>query len=455
MNATNKLSYNDRKEICIKFSDGQSIVKISKGYDVSYSAIRDTVTRWGPQNGYPKKTKVISIQKRKRKPRLNLINYENQHGKVIGLGPPNKFILKCKHCGQKHIQSSREIKNNAQSRDCSLFKPHNKKYESKSLSRIVNKYNIASDEFIALKKRQNGLCAICNEEASKKEGIELAVDHNHKTGKVRGLLCSLCNMAIGTLNDDTNLLNNAIQYLNYNYLHNQKEVSQIDINKINFMHSSEIMPRSKLSDADRNKICERYSKGEKYKVIAKDFNCSEANIGHICREWGPNNGFPFTKSPQSRVKVPLKRQRIKVNLVGFENDHSIVIELERPGYFILECKHCKGKHVQSVKGLKANSWVKYCPEYRKPKTSRNNSILEKKYNISETEYLQIFKFQNGKCAICQKSQEKLTKKLSIDHDHTSKQVRGLLCPACNHALGLFKDDESIILKAISYIESSA
>ena len=46
---------------------------------------------------------------------------------------------------------------------------------------------------------QNGVCAICKKENS--NGIKLSVDHNHKTGKVRGLLCQRCNFVIGEISD--------------------------------------------------------------------------------------------------------------------------------------------------------------------------------------------------------------------------------------------------------------
>lgn len=62
-------------------------------------------------------------------------------------------------------------------------------------------------------REQGGTCAICH-------GTEtvgrLAVDHCHSTGRVRGLLCTNCNQAIGKLKDDSQLLRNAINYLEVN-----------------------------------------------------------------------------------------------------------------------------------------------------------------------------------------------------------------------------------------------
>jgi 5-methylcytosine-specific restriction endonuclease McrA len=77
-------------------------------------------------------------------------------------------------------------------------------------------YNISLDEYQSLFDLQNGKCAICNSpETDSTNGIVhlLAVDHNHDTGEVRGLLCKKCNTAIGLLNHEQGLLDRAKQYL--------------------------------------------------------------------------------------------------------------------------------------------------------------------------------------------------------------------------------------------------
>ena len=59
---------------------------------------------------------------------------------------------------------------------------------------------------------QNGGCYICNKSVNK-NGTRLCVDHDHKTGKARGLLCHSCNTSLGALGDDLNLLYKAVEYL--------------------------------------------------------------------------------------------------------------------------------------------------------------------------------------------------------------------------------------------------
>lgn len=81
------------------------------------------------------------------------------------------------------------------------------------IQNMKNKYGLSLDDYDKLLIKQNGVCAICKHKETKK-GIDfLPVDHNHKTGKVRGLLCNACNWGIGHLKDDIEILENAIKYL--------------------------------------------------------------------------------------------------------------------------------------------------------------------------------------------------------------------------------------------------
>jgi hypothetical protein len=79
------------------------------------------------------------------------------------------------------------------------------------------------------------------------------------------------------------------------------------------------------------------------------------------------------------------------------------------------------------------------------------------YDITFEEYERRFKEQNGVCAICERPETALAKQgqvrwLSVDHDHDTKAVRGLLCNACNHTLGEMDDDPDRLRRAAAYIE---
>jgi hypothetical protein len=71
-------------------------------------------------------------------------------------------------------------------------------------------YGITVADYDAMYARQGGKCAICD---TFKEKGKLVVDHNHKTGKVRELLCHLCNAMIGCAREDIAILAAAAAYL--------------------------------------------------------------------------------------------------------------------------------------------------------------------------------------------------------------------------------------------------
>jgi hypothetical protein len=73
------------------------------------------------------------------------------------------------------------------------------------------------------------------------------------------------------------------------------------------------------------------------------------------------------------------------------------------------------------------------------------------YGLTKETYQQLFKNQNNCCAIC-KTEFGNTKHTHIDHCHTTKKVRALLCHGCNTAIGLLKESPKIIKSALIYIE---
>lgn len=77
---------------------------------------------------------------------------------------------------------------------------------------LLRMYGISLDDFNALLKKQKNSCAICGKSSNKKT-IFPHIDHCHKTGVVRGLLCTKCNMGLGQFNDNKAILLAAINYL--------------------------------------------------------------------------------------------------------------------------------------------------------------------------------------------------------------------------------------------------
>jgi hypothetical protein len=96
------------------------------------------------------------------------------------------------------------------------------------------------------------------------------------------------------------------------------------------------------------------------------------------------------------------------------------------------------------------------PSYKHGLSNTKEYDLERhmvrSYGVSFAEYDSMLQKQNGVCAICSSPPPSHHKKrLNIDHCHSTGRVRGLLCDACNRALGLLKDSPDLMLKAISYL----
>jgi hypothetical protein len=82
--------------------------------------------------------------------------------------------------------------------------------EAQRKSNLKTRYGLTFEAYNKMFESQNGVCAICGKPEHTKL---LSVDHSHKTRKVRGLLCTGCNLVLGKTNDDSNLLMMFIQYL--------------------------------------------------------------------------------------------------------------------------------------------------------------------------------------------------------------------------------------------------
>lgn len=95
----------------------------------------------------------------------------------------------------------------AKSRERYQIKGH--KYDAgQSRARtMLRKYGMTPEQYDAMALDQDHVCAICQ------EGSELFVDHDHTTGRVRGLLCKHCNLALGHFRDSTTAMQRAVDYL--------------------------------------------------------------------------------------------------------------------------------------------------------------------------------------------------------------------------------------------------
>jgi hypothetical protein len=126
-------------------------------------------------------------------------------------------ILKCPTCGAEFGTQIRNLSRGG-GRFCS--KRCNPSYRPREVPSMkyrrynLRKYGLTPDDYEALLASQGGTCAICGESP---RGVgrygRLVVDHEHASGKIRGLLCSNCNRALGWFRDSPSILRAAESYL--------------------------------------------------------------------------------------------------------------------------------------------------------------------------------------------------------------------------------------------------
>ncbi len=103
------------------------------------------------------------------------------------------------------------------------------------------------------------------------------------------------------------------------------------------------------------------------------------------------------------------------------------------------CKSCESKAHKAYYARKRKKAI-----HRKS----NYKIL---YNITIEQFDEMFREQEGACAICKRDGVKLV----VDHDHSTGLARALLCNKCNHGLGRFEDNIPLMYAAIDYLERHA
>ena len=130
------------------------------------------------------------------------------------------FTYQCKICRaikQKEWKLANPIKiketNDKNKIKRKVFYNSLKGIESSRRAHLKRTYGLSLEEFNEKLKSQNNKCAICNNVETRDKHNVFAVDHCHKTGKIRGLLCWKCNSGLGLYNDNKQLLINAIKYL--------------------------------------------------------------------------------------------------------------------------------------------------------------------------------------------------------------------------------------------------
>jgi len=99
----------------------------------------------------------------------------------------------------------------------------------------------------------------------------------------------------------------------------------------------------------------------------------------------------------------------------------------------------------------SKAWQAKNPE--KTRASKRATHLRRTFNLTLEEYDELLAAQGGGCAICHDPCS-TGRNLAVDHCHTSGDIRGLLCAACNHTLGKMRESPALLRAAADYLELS-
>jgi hypothetical protein len=176
----------------------------------------------------------------------------------------------------------------------------------------------------------------------------------------------------------------------------------------------------------------------------------------------------YAKQYRLKNKEKMKQYRIdnadkiRQSRIEYDNNHKEIIKEQHKEYG----KQYRIKNADKIKQYRIENKDKFksSPDKRKivdTKYRNNNSDkikdykLRKKYGITLDDYNILFNQQEGKCKICGTHQDDLDKKLVVDHNHCTNQIRGLLCDKCNRGLGHFNDNINTLQNAIDYLRNNS
>jgi len=147
-----------------------------------------------------------------------------------------------------------------------------------------------------------------------------------------------------------------------------------------------------------------------------------------------------------RSKVTMLKDTKKCSICKETKPASSFHRLRNKGRDYLQgrCKSCGIEYVKQWSRTERGSELK---------RAHGRRMNLRRFGLTEDAYSDLLAAQGGGCAICGNvtTDSGGRKNLSVDHDHVTGEVRGLLCHSCNVAVGLFRDDVQLLEKALRYL----
>lgn len=123
---------------------------------------------------------------------------------------------------------------------------------------------------------------------------------------------------------------------------------------------------------------------------------------------------------------------------------------------VKQCKDCAAAGITTIRHIVPDSGGRCTTHWRAEKKRRKEAAHERRvqstYGLPPGTYGILYNFQGRTCAGCRRAKG-ISKKLAVDHDHSTGRVRGLLCSTCNRLLGHFRDDPETFLRLAAYLKS--
>jgi len=197
--------------VSIKYRYRNNLVDLSQEWIDSYQEFK----KWSYENQYTDSKKLFRIDTSLGYFKENCAWAQTVQEVRKAKGRKKFACIKC--------SANKATRRDTMCRECaSINARKNPKYDVKKYRRnwsLIKKYGISLEDFNLMFLNQNNRCLICNcvmqlPKEQMGQGMDVvAIDHDHKTGQVRGLLCNSCNKGLGHFKDDKKILSKAIKYL--------------------------------------------------------------------------------------------------------------------------------------------------------------------------------------------------------------------------------------------------
>lgn len=162
------------------------------------------------------------------------------------------------------------------------------------------------------------------------------------------------------------------------------------------------------------------------------------------------------RPPEGAMKVCRKCGETKVMLAFYAHRST----QDGRANYCMECQKATTRAWQKANADKVREYNSRPKDGAKKKRDHRQWWL-RLYNLSQDDYARLLDEQGGVCAICHQPERYIdsrtghARNLSVDHDHATGHVRGLLCGRCNRGLGQFNDDLASLTRAAEYLRKAA